>query len=183
MWGTMVRGRLRSFVNVGPASVGGLQMLLRVVVACVCALGVSSAFAEDLTPEQARAFIAGKLFAYDCFDGTTGLGRIFRDGSVIGTIRPSGSPTVKFANLPPGTIRVTATSVCAHLTGMLIEPCFRVQRLDYHSFRGSITGLGFAYCDFHQRNARAALTKREPARALAAVRPPATALAFMQPTP
>ena len=67
MRGTMVRGRLRSFVNVELASVGGLQMLLRVVVACVCALGVSSAFAEDLTPDQARAFIAGKLFAYDCY--------------------------------------------------------------------------------------------------------------------
>lgn len=160
-------------------------MLLRVVVACVCALGVSSAFAEDLTPAQARAFIAGKLFAYDCFDGTTGFGRIFRDGSVIGTIRPSGSPTVKFANLPPGTIQVTATSVCAHLAGMPIQPCFRVQRLDYHSFRGSISGLGFAYCDFHQRNARAALIRREPMRAPAptAVRPPVTALAIMQPTP
>ena len=158
-------------------------MLLRVVVACVCALGVSSAFAEDLTPDQARAFIAGKLFAYDCFDGTTGLGRIFRDGSVVGTIRPSGSPTVKFATLPPVTIRVTATAVCAHLTGLPIQPCFRVQRIDYHTFRGSISGLGFAYCDFHQRNARAALTKREPARAPATVRAPATALATTRPTP
>ncbi len=105
-------------------------MLLRVVVACVCALGVSSAFAEDLTPAQARAFIAGKLFAYDCFDGTTGVGRISRDGSVVGTIRPSGSPTVRFATLPPGTIRVTSTSVCAHLAGLPIQPCFRVQRTD-----------------------------------------------------
>lgn len=158
-------------------------MLLRVVVAFVCVLGVSTAFAEDLTPEQARAFIAGKLFAYDCFDGTTGVGRIFRDGSVIGTIRPSGSPTVKFATLPPGTLKVTATSVCAHLAGLPIEPCFRVQRLDYRSFRGSISGLGFAYCDFHQRNSRAALTRREPTRAPAAANPPATALAVMQPTP
>jgi hypothetical protein len=179
----MVRGRLRSFVNVGRASVRGLQMLLRVVVAFLCALGMSSAFAEDLSPEQARAFVAGKLFAYNCFDGTTGLGRIFRDGSVVGTIRPPGSPTVRFANLPPGTIKVTTTAVCAHLAGLPIQPCFRVQRLDYHSFRGSISGLGFAYCDFHQRNARAALTRREPARAQATTRPPATALATMRPTP
>ena len=65
---------------------------------------------------------------------------------------------------------MTATAVCAHLTGLPIQPCFRVQRIDYHTFRGSISGLGFAYCDFHQRNARAALTKREPARAPATVR-------------
>jgi hypothetical protein len=179
----MVRGRLRNFVNVELASVGGLQMLLRVVVACLCALGVSSAFAEDLTPEQARAFIAGKLFAYNCFDGTTGVGRIFRDGSIVGTIRPSGSPTVKFATLPPGTIKVTATSVCAHLAGLPIEPCFRVQRTTFRSFRGSLSGLGFAYCDFYQRNPRAALTKREPARAPATVQAPATALATVRPTP
>ena len=157
-------------------------MLLRVVVACVCALGVSSAFAEDLTPEQARAFIAGKLFAYNCFDGTSGFGRIFRDGAVVGTIRPPGTNQVRFANLPPGTIKITSTSVCAHLAGLPIEPCFRVQKIDYRSFRGSISGLGFAYCDFQQRNPRAALTRREPARAPAAARSPATALAATQPT-
>lgn len=177
MRGGMVRGRLRYFVNVELASVGGLQMLLRVVVACACALGVSSAFAEDLTPEQARVFVAGKLFAYNCFDGTTGFGRIFRDGSVVGTIRPPGSPTVRFANLPPGTIRVTTTAVCAHLSGLPIQPCFRVQRLDHLSFRGSISGLGFAYCDFHQRNPRAALTRRGSARDHATVHAPATAFA------
>jgi hypothetical protein len=140
-------------------------MLFRVAVAFACALGVTtSAFAEDMTPEQARAFIAGKLFSYNCFDGTTGIGRIFSDGSVIGTIRPGGSSEVRFATLPPGTIRLTSTSVCAHLAGLPIEPCFRVQKIDYRSFRGSISGLGFAYCDFHQRNPRAALTRREPIR-------------------
>jgi hypothetical protein len=138
--------------------------MFRVAVALACALGVTSAYAEDMTPDQARAFIAGKLFSYNCFDGTTGIGRIFGDGSIIGTIRPGGSSEVRFATLPPGTIRLTSTSVCAHLPGLPIQPCFRVQKIDYHSFRGSISGLGFAYCDFHQRNPRAALTRREPAR-------------------
>ena len=179
----MVRGWLNNFVNIELASVRGLQMLLRVVVACVCAMSVSSAFAEDLTPEQARAFIAGKLFAYNCFDGTSGFGRIFRDGSVVGTVRLPGSNQVRLATLPPGTIRVTPTSVCAHLAGLPIEPCFRVQRIDYHSFRGSIYGLGFAYCDFHQRNPRAALTRRDPTRAPATVHAPATAFATVRPTP
>jgi hypothetical protein len=152
-------------------------MLLRVVVAVACALGVTSALAEDLTPEQARAFISGKLFSYNCFDGTSGVGRIFRDGSIIGTIRPMGSNEVRFATLPPGTIRVTSTSVCAHLPGLPIQPCFRVQKIDYHSFRGSISGLGFAYCDFHQRNPRAALTRREPEHR------PGTAVATVRPGP
>jgi hypothetical protein len=152
-------------------------MLLRVAVACAVALGVTAAFAEDLSPQQARAFIAGKLFAYNCFDGTSGIGRIFGDGSIIGTIRPPGSNQVRFATLPPGTIKVTSNSVCAHLPGLPIEPCFRLQKIDYRSFRGSISGLGFAYCDFYQRNARAALTRREPARAAA------TALATARPAP
>jgi hypothetical protein len=148
-------------------------MLLRVIVACACALGVTSALAEDLTPEQARVFIAGKLFTYNCFDGTNGVGRIFADGSIIGTIRLPGTNLVRFATLPPGTIKVTANSVCAHLPGLPIEPCFRVQKIDYRSFRGSISGLGFAYCDFYQRNPRAALTRRAPASqtAAATVRP------------
>jgi hypothetical protein len=152
-------------------------MFVRVAMVCACVLGVTSAFAEDLTPEQARAFIAGKLFAYNCFDGTSGIGRIFADGSIIGTIRPPGSTQIRFATLPPGTIKVTATAVCAHLPGLPIDPCFKVQKIDYRSFRGSISGLGFAYCDFQQRNPRAALTGREPPR------PPATALATMRPAP
>lgn len=153
-------------------------MLLRVIVACACALGVTSAWAEDLSPEQARAFIAGKLFSYNCFDGTSGVGRIFGDGSIIGTIQLPGTNLVRFATLPPGTIKVTATSVCAHLPGLPIEPCFRVQKIDYRSFRGSISGLGFAYCDFYQRNPRAALSKR-PAPAAASQ----TAAATVRPAP
>jgi hypothetical protein len=128
-------------------------------------LGASSAYAQDLTPAQARAFIAGKLFQYNCFDGTTGMGRILPDGSIIGTIQPSGSREVRFAELPPGTITVTPTSVCAHLPGLPISPCFRVQKIDYRSFRGSLWGLGFAYCDFRERNPRAAMIRREPRRA------------------
>jgi hypothetical protein len=139
-------------------------MWVRGAVLCACALAVTSAFAEDLAPEQARAFIAGKLFSYNCFDGTSGMGRILANGAVIGTIRPPGSRQLRFANLPPGTIRVTSSSVCAHLPGMPISPCFRVQKMDYRSFRGSISGLSFAYCDFHQRNPRSTLTRRRPTR-------------------
>jgi hypothetical protein len=126
-------------------------------------LGASSAIAEDLEPEQARAFVVGKLFSYSCFDGTTGMGRIYSDGSVMGTIgRGRG---VRFMALPAGTLRIDGESMCAHLPGMPISPCFRVQKTDYRSFRGSISGMGFAYCDFHQRNPRAHMTSHPIVRA------------------
>jgi hypothetical protein len=138
-------------------------MLSRVaVVVCACILGAASAIAEELGPEQAKAFVVGKLFAYTCFDGTAGMGRIFADGSVIGTIRPGGRGDVRFASLPPGTIKVEGTSMCAHLSGMPLQPCFRVEKIDYRSFRGSVSGLGFAYCDFSQHNARAQIISRAP---------------------
>lgn len=139
-------------------------MLLRVAVVCACVLGAASAVAEELGPEQAREFVVGKLFAYNCFDGTAGMGRIFSDGSVVGTIKMRGQGELRFAALPAGTIKVTGTSMCAHLAGLPIEPCFRVQKIDYHSFRGSIAGLSFAYCDFHQRNPRAHMVSGPPAR-------------------
>ncbi|HML06830.1 MAG TPA: hypothetical protein VK430_01715 [Xanthobacteraceae bacterium] len=133
-------------------------MLRRLAVVGACVLGAASAVvAQELGPEQARAFVVGKLFAYTCFDGTAGMGRIFSDGSVVGTIRPGGRGEVRFAALPAGTVRVKGTAMCAHLAGMPIEPCFKVQRIDYRRFRGSISGLSFAYCDFYQRNPRAQL--------------------------
>ena len=149
-------------------------MLVRVALVCACVLGAASAVAEELAPDQARAFVVGKLFSYNCFDGTAGIGRVFADGSVVGTIRPSGSSEVRFAALPAGTIKVTATSMCAHLAGLPIDPCFRVERTTFRSFRGSISGLSFAYCDFYQRNPRSQLTghaARDPGTAIATAKP------------
>jgi len=120
--------------------------------------------AEDLAPDQARAFVVGKLFSYTCFDGTVGMGRIFSDGSVVGTIRPRGEGPLRFAALPAGTIKVSNTAMCAHVSGLPIEPCFRVQKLDYRSFRGSVSGLSFAYCDFTQHNPRTQITGNTPSR-------------------
>jgi hypothetical protein len=136
-------------------------MLLRVaVVVSACVLSAAAVKAEELGPEQAKAFVVGKLFAYTCFDGTAGVGRIFADGSVIGTIRPGGRGEMRFANLPAGTIRIEGNSMCAHLSGLPIQPCFRVEKIDYRRFRGSISGLSFAYCDFAQHNARAEIISR-----------------------
>ena len=164
----MVRGRLRNFANLLPVSAVESSMLLRVAIVCACIFGASAAIAEELGPEQAKAFVVGKLFAYTCFDGTAGIGRIFADGSVVGTIRPGGKGEAHFAALPAGTVKVEGTSMCAHLVGLPIEPCFKVQKINYRSFRGSIAGLGFAYCDFRQHNPRTQLTSNtragEPVR-------------------
>ena len=113
--------------------------------------GIASA--DDLSPEQARAFVVDKLFDYTCFDGTTGMVRIFSDGSVVGTIK-SGQGETRFTALPEGTIRVDEQSMCAHLAGSPLATCFQVEKLDYRSFRGSLAVLSSAYCDFYQRNPR-----------------------------
>jgi hypothetical protein len=182
----MVRGRLRNFASLLSASELGWSMLLRVVlVICACVLGAVSAIAEELGPEQARAFVIGKLFAYTCFDGTAGMGRIFPDGSVVGTIRISGRGESHFAALPPGTVRVEGTAMCAHLAGLPIQPCFKVEKIDYRSFRGSISGMGFAYCDFRQHNPRTQLTASahalEPVRTAPITPVHATPLATLRP--
>jgi hypothetical protein len=177
----MVRGRLRNLVNMAFALRVESPMLVRAaVIAGACVLGAIAAKAEELGPEQARAFVVGKLFSYTCFDGTQGMGRIFADGSVVGTIRPGGRGEVRFANLPPGTLRVEGSSMCAHLSGMIMQPCFRVEKIDYRRFRGSISGLGFAYCDFYQHNARADMISRGPeprTRFTSRTAPPAAAQA------
>jgi hypothetical protein len=139
-------------------------MFLRAAaVVCACVLGAVSTVAEELGPDQARAFVVGKLFAYTCFDGTAGMGRIFADGSVVGTIRSGGRGEVRFASLPAGTIRVDGAAMCAHLSGLPLQPCFKVERIDYRSFRGSVSGLGFAHCDFYQHNPRTQIISRAPA--------------------
>ena len=99
-----------------------------------------------LKPEEAKRFVAGKLFAYTCFDGTKGAGRIQADGSVTGTMQTNSGP-LRFVSLPTGTIKLTSDSICAALPRALIQPCFNVVQTSPHSFRGSLRGLGFAYCD------------------------------------
>jgi hypothetical protein len=57
------------------------------------------AAAEELNPEQARAFVVGKLFAFTCFEGTTGMGRILSDGSVVGSVRIHGQGETQLRKL------------------------------------------------------------------------------------
>src|SRR6516164_1521987 len=126
-------------------------MLTRLAVVVLILLAAGSACAESLTPEAARRFVSGKLFAFNCFDGSRGAGRIYGDGSVVGTIQFQGFGPVESVWLPSGTLKVKGEAVCASLNRLPIEPCFNLKRTDDQSFRGSISGLDFAYCDFTRR--------------------------------
>ncbi|MBN9599025.1 MAG: hypothetical protein J0G28_05045 [Afipia sp.] len=120
----------------------------------------ASAYAETLGPDEARKFVIGKLFSFNCFDGTRGAGRIYDDGSVAGSVQFSGKGQVRHVRLPTNTLQVRSGAVCASLRGMPFEPCFNLNKSDEISFRGSVSGLGFAYCDFRrQGNVRTLLTR------------------------
>lgn len=133
--------------------------MVRGVTVLVGLLASLPAFAAEMSAEEARYFVIGKLFTYTCFEGTRGQGRILSDGSVVGSIQVQGTGQVRYAHLPAGTVQVKGESVCASLRGLPIQPCFSLERHDANSFRGAISGLGFAYCEF-TRAGRATVAQR-----------------------
>ena len=108
--------------------------------------------AQQMSASEARSFVVGKLFTYTCFEGTRGAGRINGNGSVGGTIQFRGNGATRYAVLPQNTIRVVGEKVCASVRGMPFDPCFNLIKTSANSFRGSVNGLGFAYCDFVRRD-------------------------------
>lgn len=133
--------------------------MLREVAFAAGLLAAAPAIAGELNYDEARRFVVGKLFSYTCFEGTRGSGRVFADGSVIGTIQFQGSGPVRYARLPAGTLRSRSGAICASLRGMPMEPCFSVVRTGEASFRGSISGLGFMACEFTRQNGRASVIR------------------------
>src|SRR3954468_19719515 len=128
-----------------------VRRLAPIAAALICAI---PAKAGEMRVAEAQHFIAGKHFSYTCFDGTTGNGRIYADGSVAGYIQPGGSGPRRYIVLPTGTLRTSGDRYCASLRGIPFEPCFNVDRTSQVSFRGSVSGLGFAYCNFTRRGSR-----------------------------
>ena len=123
-------------------------MIARYVILIVALLAGGPALAERLNADAARRFVVGKEFAFTCFDGSRGGGRIFADGSVMGTIQVRGSGPARLVSLPAGTLRVKGDAVCGSLRGIPIEPCFDLDKTGDQSFRGSVSGLDSAYCEF-----------------------------------
>jgi hypothetical protein len=131
-----------------------VRRLALVAAALTCAIPAKAA---EMRAAEAQHFIAGKHFAYSCFDGTIGNGRIYADGSVAGYIQPGGSGPRRYVVLPTGTLRTSGDRYCASLRGLPFQPCFNLDRTSQVSFRGSVAGLGFAYCNFTRRSSRADL--------------------------
>jgi hypothetical protein len=121
-------------------------------------LAALPAVAGEMSADEASRFVIGKMFNYTCFEGTRGQGRVLPDGSVIGSIQIRGAGQLRYATLPPGSLRVKGEAVCATVRGLPVQPCFNLERLDNNSFRGSISGVGFAYCDFSRHNGRVTVT-------------------------
>jgi len=69
-------------------------------------LAALPAMAGEMSADEARRFVIGKMFNYTCFEGTRGQGRVLPDGSVIGSIQVRGAGQIRYATLPPGTLRV-----------------------------------------------------------------------------
>jgi hypothetical protein len=140
-------------------------MLARFVVGAVTAGAViAPAMAGMMSADEARKFVAGKVFAFTCFDGTRGAGRILDDMGATGAVQFSGSGPVRHLRLPGNTLQVRGQAVCASLKGIPFEPCFNLDRTDERSFRGSVSGMGFAYCDFRHQGAAQMLLARAAAR-------------------
>jgi hypothetical protein len=136
-------------------------MLTRFVLGALLAGAVTvPAFAETMNADEARKFVAGKLFSFNCFDGTKGMGKILGDGSAQGAVQFNGNGALRHMRLPVNTIQVRGQQICASIKGMPFDPCFNLDKTDNISFRGSVSGLGFAYCDFRrQGNGRVILAR------------------------
>ena len=140
-------------------------MLARFVLGAVTAGAmVEPALAGMMTADEARRFVAGKIFAFTCFDGTRGAGRILDDMGAAGSIQFSGAGPIRHVRLPGNTLQVRGQSVCASIKGVPFEPCFNLDKQDERSFRGSVSGMGFAYCDFRHQGGQQMLMARSVAR-------------------
>lgn len=150
-------------------------MLARFVLGTVTAGAViAPALAGMMTADEARRFVAGKVFVFTCFDGTRGAGRILDDMGAAGAVQFSGGGPVRQLRLPGNTLQVRGQAVCASIKGIPFEPCFNLDKKDDRNFRGSVSGMGFAYCDFHHQGAAQMLMARAVARPRSLHRPEQT---------
>jgi len=140
-------------------------MLSRLVLGAVTAGAmIVPALAGMMNADEARRFVTGKVFAFSCFDGTRGAGRVLDDLGATGSIQFSGAGPVRHVRLPGNTLQIRGQAVCASIKGLPFEPCFNLDKRDDRSFRGSVSGMGFAYCDFRHQGASQMLMARAVAR-------------------
>jgi hypothetical protein len=140
-------------------------MLARFVLGAVVAGAViAPAVSGQMNADEARKFVSGKVFAFTCFDGTRGAGRVLDDGGAAGAVQFAGAGPIRHMRLPGNTLQVRGQAVCASIKGIPFEPCFNLDKKDERSFRGSVSGMGFAYCDFRHQGGKQMLMARAVAR-------------------
>ena len=126
-------------------------MLSRLVLGAVTAGSmVVPALAGMMNADEARRFVTGKVFAFNCFDGTRGAGRVLDDLGAAGSIQFSGSGPIRHVRLPGNTLQIRGQAVCAP------SRAFRSSRASISTSAMSArprlgAGMGFAYCDFLTR--------------------------------
>jgi len=145
--------------------------MLRGFAVTIGLLAALPAVAGEMSADEARRFVIGKMFNYTCFEGTRGQGRVNADGSISGSVQFQGAGPVRYAHLPANTLQVKGEAVFASMRGMLVQPCFNLDRTSDVSFRGSISGLGFAYCEFTRYNGRTIVAHRSAAAQPLGLRP------------
>jgi hypothetical protein len=101
----MVAGEIRRL----PALERGrsYSMLARLLVEAVAAgVVIGPALAGQMNADEALQFVAGKLFAFTCFDGTRGAVRVLDDGGAAGAVQlarlRSGAPHAVARQYPSG---------------------------------------------------------------------------------
>jgi hypothetical protein len=148
------------------------SMLARFVLGTVMAGAlIAPALAGTMNADEARRFVLGKVFVFTCVDGTRGAGRVLDDMGAAGSVQFSGSGPIRHVRLPGNTLQIRGQAVCASIRGLPFEPCFNLDKTDDRSFRGSVSGMGFAYCDFRHQGASQMLLARSVARRPRSLRP------------
>jgi hypothetical protein len=136
-------------------------MLARFVLGAVVAgAAIVPAVAGQMNAEEAKRFVIGKVFTFTCFDGTRGAGRVLDDMGAAGSVQFSGTGPIRHVRLPGNTLQIRGQAVCASLRGIPFEPCFNLDKQDEVSFRGSVSGMSFAYCDFYHQGGAQMLMAR-----------------------
>ena len=128
--------------------------MVRTVALAAGLMTALPALAGEITASEARQFVVEKLFSYICFDGTRGVARVHADGSVDGSIQSQSRGLTRYGTMPVNTLRIDGERVCASLPRAAIQPCFYLERATAESFRGSIAGFSFAYCNFTRYQGR-----------------------------
>src|SRR5262249_53888756 len=120
--------RPRPTLGGGHAPPGEIQMIPRVVILVAGFPATAPAMAQAMSNEALERFVIGKYFAFSCFEGSRGVGRIENDGSITGTLLVSGAGPTRPIQLPPGTLEVKDVAVCITLQSSKSEQCFNLNR-------------------------------------------------------